>query len=313
MKYLIGPGLLTCCVLSTTGVYFIRIFQFTILDFSMTVFFLWDNFQLYFFGRLPVWFVCFLPVMWYQCCLFPCSWSSSSRSPGPVVIKWWLSWKLLLWSRVWWWFWWERCWYWRWCRRWVLAWLMVIMIMIVVMVLPRLTWTALSPILSIKPVSSRAPGRSRLLPRTLDFHHHVTTITSITTANIITIITTILIIIISIKPVSSRTMLGSKNFFIFIITTITTNCWWPTQHDNNIHRHHKEKKLFTRIGIPASCGRSSRLCSSLRLAWMVIITIMMMTLVKLTVMVITKYNGDDNYGVGDTGTSILSWSAASTI
>ena len=146
----------------------------------------------------------------------------------------------------------------------------------------------------------------------------VTTITSITTANInittiITIITTILIIIISIKPVSSRTMLGSKNFFIFIITTITTNCWWPTQYDNNIHRHHKEKKLFTRIGIPASCGRSSRLCSSLRLAWMVIITIMMMTLVKLTVMVITKYNGDDNYGVGDTGTSILSWSAASTI
>ena len=199
------------------------------------------------------------------------------------------------------------------------------MIMIVVMVLPMPTWTALSPILSIKPVSSRAPGRSRLLPRTLDFHHHVTTIitivttiTSITTADIpittiITIITTILIIIISIKPVSSRTMLGSKNLFIFIITTITTNCWWPTQYDNNIHRHHKEKKLFTRIGIPASCGRSSRLCSSLRLAWMVIITIMMMTLVKLTLMVITKYNGDDNYGVGDTGTSILSWSAASTI
>ena len=30
------------------------------------------------------------------------------------------------------------------------------------------TWTALSPILSIKPVSSRAPGRSRLLPRTCD-------------------------------------------------------------------------------------------------------------------------------------------------
>ena len=81
------------------------------------------------------------------------------------------------------------------------------------------TWTALSPILSIKPVSSRAPGRSRLFPRTCD---HV-------------------VIVIAIVHKLHHVLLWSPSA--------------PTKKDK-----------VTRIGIPASCGRSRRLCSSLRLA-----------------------------------------------
>ena len=85
------------------------------------------------------------------------------------------------------------------------------------------TWTALSPILSIKPVSSRAPGRSRLFPRTCDQ------------------VVVVIVIVIVIVHMLHHCLLWSRSA--------------PTKKDK-----------VTRIGIPASCGRSRRLCSSLRLA-----------------------------------------------
>ena len=201
--HLIGPALLTCCVLSTTEKLKHIFSQF--LPHTSALFYI-KPVSL----RTAIWYyiapqISFsaglsLPAVWYRCCPSLCNWWSSNRSHGPgnsvnVTGRGERGGKNYLPQKT------------------------------TSFLLHRMTtWTALSPILSIKPVSSRAPGRSRLFPRTCD---HVVVV---------------IVIVIVIVHMLHHCLLWSRSA--------------PTKKDK-----------VTRIGIPASCGRSRRLCSSLRLAW----------------------------------------------